>query len=70
MLFAYGSWAVIVPGREARRAREFLRRTGERAGVVEDPGPVSGDQIATLKFVVVTCVAVAVFALVMWLQAQ
>jgi hypothetical protein len=50
--FARGGWAVLVPGRQAHRARDLLIARHEGASVIdeeEDGAGLTGNQRATLK---------------------
>ena len=58
--FASGSWTVSVPSSRASRARALLRESGEGSGVVSGAAGLGGNQLATLKFVLVCLLVAAV----------
>ena len=64
--FGSGTWSVSVPSSRAARARALLRESGEGSGVVSGAAGLGGNQLATLKFVLVALV-LPVVALVLFL---
>lgn len=64
--FGSGTWSVSVPSSRAARARALLRESGEGSGVVSGAAGLGGNQLATLKFVLVALV-LPVVALVIFL---
>ena len=64
--FGSGTWSVSVPSLRAALARALLRESGEGSGVVSGAAGLGGNQLATLKFVLVALV-LPVVALVLFL---